>query len=443
MQNEYIIVEKSPPLCGEVALYGAKNAVLVIMASLLLTSGKSILRNVPRSADVLDMIKLLTDLGAKIEFDEEQHVLKIDTSKVVCYEVLPDVMAKMRASILVMGPLLARFGITKVALPGGCSLGARPIDMHLKGFKKMGVTIKEDESFLEAQAISSNNQSRRIILEYPSVGATENLIMFAAGFPGETTIVNAALEPEVLDFIEVLKKMGAHIFFESAATVRICGVTCLRPVVHDVVPDRLEAGALLLAAALTKGDINLPTMRAYDMDCFLEKLSDMGHVIHNGDNGRGVRFIAHSSTRSVHFKTGPHPCFPTDLQAPMMVAQCVAQGTSVVEETVFENRMMHVDQLQKMGADISLDKNVATVRGVKSLRGCDVQARDIRGSCALVLAGLIAEGTTRISGISHWRRGYDSLEKKLQSLGACISIVGDEDYIPSKTSLRSTKSIEK
>ena len=423
MSNEYILVKQSLSLAGQSCLVGAKNAVLPIMASLILTQGKNILQNVPNSEDVRQMIKLLSDLGAVVVFKPEANYLEVDTTNLSSFDVKQEIMNKMRASILVMGPLLAKFGKANVAMPGGCLIGARPIDFHLKGFKKMGVNIEENGYYLNAH-IDNKSRANRLILEYPSVGATENLVMLAVLSQGTTEIINAALEPEVLDFLDVLTEMGAKIIFRPPATILVEGVANLKAINHKIIPDRLEAGALLLAASITGGRINLPEARADHMDLFLEKLTEMGHIINIGQNNVGVELIATKHPIAVSFKTGPFPGFPTDLQAPMMAVQCLADGTSYIEETVFENRLLHVTELEKMGASIKVNGSKVIVEGVKELKGIPVVATDIRASCALVLAGLVANGDTQISGINHWRRGYDKLEDKLTKLGANIVILG-------------------
>ncbi len=430
MTNGYLLLEQSTELSGQISLVGAKNAVLVIIASLILTDGVSTLTNVPDSADVWQMIRLLEQLGASIDFNVAHKKLIVDTSRINRYEVSPEIMNKMRASILVMGPLLARFGKAIVALPGGCLIGARPIDYHLQGFSKMGVTFDTAHGKLSASRKDSSNKPShaRIIFEYPSVGATENIMMFATHFHGETIIINAALEPEVIDLIDVLKKMGAHISSENGATIKIIGGHTLRPINHSIIPDRLEAGALLLAASITGGTIHLPEARPDHMDIFLEKLREMGHQIITSldtDNHlfSGIKLIATQRPKAINFKTGPYPGFPTDLQAPMMTALCLADGTSLVEETVFENRLIHAQELGKMGAQISVQGARATIRGVEALYGCEVIASDIRASCGLVLAGLRAYGQTKITGLHHWKRGYDRFENKLQQLGATIQVI--------------------
>ena len=416
--NEHMIIEQSAKLSGTTTLFGAKNAVLVIMASTILTSGKSIFYNVPASTDVLHMISLLESLGAYVIFNRAEHILYIDSTCITKWRVCPDIMKKMRASILVMGPLLARFGKAEIALPGGCLIGARPIDYHINNFKRLGTTISSEHNYLKVN--SKNLQPKTIVLEYPSVGATENIVMIATCIKGTTTIINAALEPEVLDLIHVLKQMGAHIEVQAPATIIICGGRSLYPVEHEIVPDRLEAGALFLAAAITGGEITLRNARARDMDVFLLKLEQMGHRIEIDENGITLR--ACQEPQAVSFKTSPYPGFPTDLQAPMMAAQCLAQGKAVIEETVFENRLVHVRELQKMGAQIDVDHTKAIVTGVDELYGASVIASDIRASCALALAGLAAKGTTIMTGLHHWRRGYEHLETKLNQLGATIQV---------------------
>lgn len=432
MSNGYLLVKKSPPLSGTVELVGAKNAVLVIITSLILTNGVSVLENVPNSADVLLMITLMKDLGAIITFDPEKKRLTVDTKNINGFEVKQDIMNKMRASILVAGPLLARFGKAKVAFPGGCLIGARPIDYHLSGFKKMGALTETHDCFINLTISPSQEIQKltRLVLEYPSVGATENLMMLATLNKGVTEIVNAAIEPEVLDLIDILTKMGAKIDCSQGQIIRINGVEKLNPVHHTIIPDRIEAGAILLAAAITGGSVSIPSARADHMDIFLEKLKEMGHQIITGTHAtedkphQGITLTATKMPQAVSFKTGPYPCFPTDIQAPMMAALCLANGTSQIEETVYENRLLHIKELQKMGAQITRDGNTkATIRGVDALYGAEVIATDIRASCALVLAGLVAQGQTKITGIHHWRRGYDKLEHKLAAMGALIEVI--------------------
>ncbi|HVX00636.1 MAG TPA: UDP-N-acetylglucosamine 1-carboxyvinyltransferase [Candidatus Babeliaceae bacterium] len=419
MVNNYLIIEQSRPLVGQGILAGAKNAVLVIMASLLLTRGSSRLHNVPNSDDVFQMIDLLKHLGVSVSFDSNSGVLDIDTSSLEHCVVHPDSMKRMRASILVLGPLLARYGYAKFVQPGGCVLGIRPIDFHLKAFIKMGIKLEQEGDLLLAQV--DKLKPGKFVLEYPSVGATENILMAAVLTPGVTRIINAALEPEVFDLISVLRKMGACITLNHPATIEIEGVNELRPIDHEIMVDRLEAGTILLAVAVTKGSITIPQAPAYSMEVFLEKLNEMGHSVEIGAQGVGVSLRAAANPKAVSFKTMPYPGFPTDLQAPMMVAQCLASGVSVIHETVFENRLVHVRELQKMGANITTDGTTAYVKGVDELQGTQVVATDIRACAALLIAGLAARGKTVMSGIRHLRRGYQGLESKLRALGATIA----------------------
>ncbi len=420
MSSGYILVEKSQPLVGQVSLSGAKNAVLAIMVSLLLVRGKSILRNVPAIADVYDMIKILQSLGVVVEFDAEKNIVEVDTTQ-LCYESLDhQAVRKFRASFLIFGPLLAQFKNVKVAMPGGDAIGARPIDYHMKNFKKLGAQVYQDQDFL--YGVAQNLQPQRLVLDYPSVGATENLLMALVLTPGESWIVNAALEPEVLDLISVLQKMGAEVDVMPPAMIRIRGVQKLDPIDHTVIFDRLEAASILIAGAITKGDIFIPDADVFNLELFLMKLEEMGHQIIVGKDGKGVRLISSQNPQAVSFKTGPFPGFPTDMQALMMAAQAVATGSCNVVETVFENRFLHVPEMNKLGAKIQASGHFATMQGVSTqLQGADVKATDIRAACALVLLGLSAEGQTKVyDGVHHWKRGYETLDEKLRLLGAKI-----------------------
>lgn len=414
----YLAIEQSLGLEGEVTLSGAKNAVLVIMTSLILVKGVSILRNVPASDDVLQMIGLLTSLGAEVSFDQHANILEVDTNHLEGYRVKPEIMKKMRASVLVMGPLLARFGKVEIAFPGGDVIGERPVDYHVKNFEKMGVVVEQHGDLLTAYV--QHLQHRNLLLEYPSVGATENLMMLAVLTAGTTRIINAALEPEVFNLIDTLRKMGAHISLEIPATIVIEGVDELKPVDQTIIFDRLEAGALLLAGAITGGYVRLPEAPAHEMGLFLMKLQEMGHTILIGKDGIGVKIKATKNPRAVSIRTAPYPGYPTDQQPPLMAALTLAQGVSVVKETVYENRLIHARELVKMGAQIETHYDTATIRGVEELYGTHVIASDIRASCSLALAGLVAKGTTTISGVYHWKRGYQALENKLRALGASI-----------------------
>lgn len=420
MQQEYIVVKKSQPLSGKVSLIGAKNAILPVMASLLLTRGVSTISNVPAITDVRHMITALQSIGAVVVFDESAGLLTVDTSNLHSVSVDKESMKQLRASILLVGPLLARFLQADVSLPGGCTIGARPIDYHLKNFKKMGVQIHEsgDTLLLRASAL----QPQKFVLDYPSVGATENILMSCVLMQGKSSIVNAAIEPEVLDLIDILQKMGAQITVKAPATIEVMGVKELHPVQHTIINDRLEAGALLLAAAVTKGSVEITSPCASMLEVFLMKLEEMGHSVQVTPDD-GIRFVATQYPQAVSFKTGPYPSFPTDLQALMMVAQALAAGQSEAVETVFENRFLHVPYLKKMGANMEALGQKATILGVEEFVGGDVVATDIRASCALVLAGLVAQGQTKISGTHHWHRGYESLDQKLRDLGAQLEII--------------------
>jgi len=384
------------------------------------------LHNVPASADVFEMMHLLEQLGATVFFDTEKKQLFVDTTKLHAWAIDGHTMHKTRTSILAMGPLLARFGRAEIGgFPGGDAIGKRPIDYHLNNFAKMGVVIEQKDECLYAHA--DKLAGTRLVLEYPSVGATENIIMAATMAQGTTHIINAACEPEVFDLIAALTKMGAKIKVDAPATITIEGVEKLQPIEHTIMVDRLEAGSLLIAAAATGGNIYIPNADAYVLDVFLLKLSQMGHAITVGEHGKGIHLKSISHARAISFKTDSYPGFPTDLQAPMMALQCIAQGISIIEETVFENRFHHAHELIKMGAAIKIEHNKAIITGAESLCGAQVAAADIRASMALVIAGLVAEGITIITGLHHWKRGYDALEKKLQKLGAKISIHEEDD----------------
>jgi len=421
VSSGYVFIKKSGPLVGEVSLSGGKNAVLAIMASLLLTRGKSTLLNVPAIADVYQMIMVLESLGAQVQFDAEKNILEVDTTHVENHPLAQESVKKFRASLLVFGPLLARFKSVKIAMPGGDAIGARPIDYHIKNFRKMNADVYQDNEFL--YATTDHLQSQRFVLDYPSVGTTENLMMALVLVEGESWIVNAALEPEVLDVIAVLKKMGADIEVAPPAMIRIRGVKTLYSIRYSVMYDRLEAGSLLIAGAISKGDVFIPQADGNAMELFLMKLEEMGNKITVGADGLGVRLQATTKPKAVSFKTGPYPGFPTDLQALMMAAQVTASGSCEVVETVFENRFLHVPEMNKLGAKIQASGHYAKLTGVSELIGAEVIATDIRAACALALTGLAAQGETRVlEGSHHWRRGYETLDEKLRLLGANIEL---------------------
>jgi len=421
MSSRYLEMQSSPPLSGTVHVNGAKNAVLAMMTSLLLTRGKSLLHNVPVLTDVHYMCDVLRSLGAYVTFDTENNQLLVDTTHVDKFHVSADLMRKMRASVLVMGPLLARFGEAQLAFPGGDLIAARPIDFHSTNLQKMGARVMQEEDVLYVEA-PRGLRNALCVLEYPSVGATENIMMAASLTPGITRIVNAALEPEVLDVMNALRAMGARIAILPPSTIEIEGVSTLNAIEYSVMPDRLEAGSLLLAAAMTGGSITIANAQSNVMDVFLYKLEQMGHHITCDISGVGITLQATNAPQAVSFTTDTYPGFPTDLQAPMMAAQCVAQGESIIYETVYENRLIHVRELQKMGAQIKIVGDRAYITGVDQLFGTTLIASDIRASCALVLAGLVAQGVTHVSGVDHWQRGYQNLEHKLAMLGARIML---------------------
>ena len=349
-------------------------------------------------------------------------MVRIDTSDVNNVEATYDLVKTMRASVLVLGPLLARHGRARVSLPGGCAIGARPIDQHLKGLKALGADIRLEHGYVEAKA--KQLKGARINFDMPTVGGTEHLMMAAALAKGETLLENAAREPEIIDLAEMLNKMGAQVEGAGTDTIRINGVTSLAPVTHAVMPDRIEAGTFMVAAAITGGDIRIRNMKLEHLDALVFKLQDAGVEIINRDNV--VRVKGPKRPKSVNIKTRPYPGFPTDMQAQFMALMCLADGASVVSENIFENRFMHVSELLRFGADILVEGNSATVKGVKKLSGAPVMATDLRASASLILAGLAADNTTEVSRIYHLDRGYESIEKKLAGLGADIQRVRED-----------------
>lgn len=409
------MVEKSPPLNGRVRISGAKNAALPILAASLLGTEDIILEDVPKLKDVKVICEVLESLGAKVE-NLEDGVIKINSANVNKYETQYELMSKMRASFLVMGPLLTRLGKTKNSLPGGCAIGTRPIDLHLKGFKALGATIDVDHGNISAYA--DKLVGDKIYLDFPSVGATENIMMAAVMAEGETIIDNAAMEPEIVDLSNFLNKLGADIKGAGTSTIRIKGVTKLGGARHTIIPDRIEAGTFMVAAAISGGDVIVENIITSHIKPVIAKLKEAGcEVMENGDS---VRVIGTKDLKAIDIKTMPYPGFPTDMQAQFMALMSVCKGTSVCIETVFENRFMHVDELKRMGADIKIDGRSAIIQGVDNLTSAPVKASDLRAGAALVLAGLISEGTTEIDNIYHIDRGYDGIEDKFSKLGAKI-----------------------
>ncbi len=409
-----LIIKGGKRLAGDVTVSGSKNASLPIFISTILAPGVNEISNVPFLRDINTTIKVLEQLGARVEGNG--NVVRIDTGPVANYEATYDLVKTMRASVLVLGPLLARFGKARVSLPGGCAIGARPINLHLKGLAAMGADINLTHGYVEAKA--RRLKGARINFDIATVGGTEHLMMAAATAKGETLLENAAREPEIVDLADVLVKMGARIEGAGTDTIRIKGVEGLFPAAHRVIPDRIEAGTFMIAAAITGGDVRIHDMRLEHLDALVFKLQDAGVEIANKDNV--VRVKGPRKIRSVNIKTRPYPGFPTDMQAQFMTLMCLADSASVVSENIFENRFMHVSELLRFGADIVIEGNTATIKGVKKLSGAPVMATDLRASASLVLAGLAADNTTEVSRIYHLDRGYEALEKKLAGLGADI-----------------------
>ena len=409
-----LIIKGGKRLTGDVTVSGSKNAALPIFISTILAPGTHEIHNVPFLRDINTTIKVLESLGSSIEGNG--NVVRIDNSGLSGHEATYDLVKTMRASVLVLGPLLARFGKARVSLPGGCAIGARPINLHLKGLEALGAEIILEHGYVEARA--RRLRGARINFDISTVGGTEHLMMAAATAKGETILENAAREPEIPELADVLTKMGAKIEGAGTDTIRIIGVSELQPVTHSVMPDRIEAGTFMTAAAITGGDIRIHNMRPDHLDALVFKLQDAGVEITHKDNV--LRVKGPRRIRSVNIKTRPYPGFPTDMQAQMMALMTVAEGTSVISENIFENRFMHVSELLRFGADIIIEGNSATVKGVKKLSGAPVMATDLRASASLILAGLAADNTTEISRIYHLDRGYEAIEKKLAGLGADI-----------------------
>ncbi|MEA5082913.1 MAG: UDP-N-acetylglucosamine 1-carboxyvinyltransferase [Lachnospiraceae bacterium] len=410
------IISKSPALSGKVEISGAKNAVLPILCACILTEKECILNSVPPLMDVYAMMDILKSLGVKVDYDNVKQVAKIKAEKVARTKEEYEMAGKLRASFLVMGPLLARRQKAKLPLPGGCQIGTRPVDLHLKGFTALGAKIKQEHGFVMARC--RRLTGTHIYLDFPSVGATENIMMAAVMADGVTVIENAAVEPEIVDLAEFLNKMGAKITDYGKSTITIKGVKNLKGAKHTVIPDRIEAGTFMVAAAITGGDILLTNAVPDHLGAITSKLKEANVDIE--ELPRGVRVCAKGELLAFDLKTMPFPGFPTDLQAVFMSLSTVAKGTSVITETVFENRFMHAGELIRMGADIKTDGRIAVIDGVKKLTATQVKATDLRAGAALVLAAMAAEGETEISDIFHVDRGYCSLEEKLKSLGAQI-----------------------
>lgn len=416
---EKFVVKKSKPLEGTVRINGAKNAVLPIMAATLLTGEKCTLENVPNLRDVKVMGEVLNHFGAVVNRDKNKKTVDIEISEITVTESPYELIQKMRASFFVMGPLLAREGRARISLPGGCAIGARPVDLHLKGFAALGAEITHGKGFIEAKADELVGDS--IYLDFPSVGATENIMMAATMAKGETTIENAAQEPEIIDLANFLSKMGANIRGAGTDTIRINGVKQLKGTIHEIIPDRIETGTFMVAAAITKGDITVENVMPSHVKPVIAKLRETGAEVIVGEDD--IRVIGKEANKPVDITTLPYPGFPTDMQAQFMVLMTLLGGTSLVVETVFENRFMHVSELSRLGANIKIEGHSAIVEGVNTLDGAEVMATDLRAGAALVLAGLVAEDETHVNKIFHIDRGYEGFAEKLTKLGAVIDRV--------------------
>lgn len=402
------------PLSGETEIYGAKNAALPILAATVMAEDTCFIKGVPDLEDVKVMMDILRALGAQVE--RVGDVVTVHPKNIASTNVPSDLMRKMRSSIFLMGPLLARFGEVRISKPGGCVIGQRPIDFHLRGMRALGAEIEEEHGYI--RCVSNRLFGTSIILDFPSVGATENLIMAAALSDGLTVIENAAREPEIVDLADFLNRCGANIEGAGEDKIFIQGVHHLHGAEHKIIPDRIVAGTLLVAAAATKGRITVTNACPSHLGALLSKLRESGvRVKAEGDI---IQVESFSPMQAVDVRTAPYPGFPTDLQAPLMAALTTAQGASLIRESVFEARFKHVNELARMGADVSVDFQTAVVRGVSRLSGASVEATDLRGGASLVIAGLMAEGTTRVEGLHHVDRGYQELDVYLRDLGADI-----------------------
>ncbi|PQD96133.1 UDP-N-acetylglucosamine 1-carboxyvinyltransferase [Pradoshia eiseniae] len=418
---EKIIVRGGNRLEGTVRVEGAKNAVLPVLAATLLASeGKSVLRDVPELSDVYTINEVIRNLNTEVTFSN--NTVTVDASKPLFDEAPFEYVRKMRASVLVMGSLLARNGKARVALPGGCAIGSRPIDQHLKGFEAMGAKVKVGNGFIEAE-VDGRLKGAKIYLDFPSVGATENIMMAAALADGVTIIENVAKEPEIVDLANYLNKMGAKVKGAGTATIRIEGVDKLYGAEHHIIPDRIEAGTFMVAAAITGGNVLVQGAVLEHLSSLVAKMEEMGIIVQEEKDG--LRVIGPDIMKAVDIKTMPHPGFPTDMQSQMMALLLRAKGTSMITETVFENRFMHVEEFRRMNADIKIDGRSVIISGDANLQGAEVSATDLRAAAALILSGLVAEGVTRVTELKHLDRGYVNFHGKLAALGADIERINE------------------
>ncbi len=417
-----LVLHGGKKLSGRVSISGSKNATLPLMAATLLARGHYTIENIPVLRDINTMKQLLESIGVQVNF--ENHRMRIDSTDYGELEAPYELVKKMRASIYVLGPLLARNGYAKVSLPGGCAWGPRPVNFHLDGLRKMGATLTLTQGYIEARA--KRLKGATITFDIPSVGATGNLMMAATLAEGQTIIENAAMEPEIANLAEFLNAMGARI--SGIGTNRLCieGVRNLSPANGTVIPDRIEAGTFLVAGAITQGDVCVEQVRPEHVTAILSKLEDAGFAVEiKGDT---IRLVADTRAKAVNVSTAVYPGFPTDMQAQWMALMSVAEGTSVITDTIYLDRFAHVPELARLGANIHLDANVATVHGVAELQGATVMSTDLRASASLILAGLVAKGRTDVLRIYHIDRGYEAIEKKLQALGADIRRVRTEEF---------------
>jgi UDP-N-acetylglucosamine 1-carboxyvinyltransferase len=412
-----IVVTGGVPLEGEVRISGAKNAVLPILCATLLADGPVDIGNVPHLHDVVTTIKLLRELGAAVEHDVDNGHVRVDARSVNSHVAPYELVKTMRASVLVLGPLLARYGAAEVSLPGGCAIGSRPVDQHIKGMQALGAEVSVEHGFIKAKA--ERLKGGRVVFDMVSVGATENVLMAAALADGVSVLENAAMEPEIVDLADCLIAMGAKIEGAGSNRITVHGVERLHGGRHDVVADRIETGTFLVAAAMTGGRIVARSARPETLDAVIDKLTEAGADI-TVDADSITLDMRGKRPKAVNISTAPHPGFPTDMQAQFMALNCVADGVAVITETIFENRFMHVQELHRLGADIRIEGHTAIVRGQSKLSGAPVMATDLRASASLILAGLVADGDTVIDRIYHLDRGYERIEAKLSALGAKI-----------------------
>jgi UDP-N-acetylglucosamine 1-carboxyvinyltransferase len=414
-----IIVARAERLKGSVKISGSKNSVLPLIAGALLTEEECKINQVPDLYDVQVMCDLVRRLGGEYKCikDGDTPSLNLKMKNIDGVSAPYELVNQMRASFLVMGPLLARFGCAKIPLPGGCAIGSRPIDLHLKGFATMGASINQERGFVESK-VNGRLKGARIYLDFPSVGATENIIMAASLAKGETVIENAATEPEIVDLANFLNKMGAKIYAAGTDTIRIEGVDSLKGVEHEVIPDRIEAGTFMVATSAVGGDVLLENVRVDHLNPIIAKLKEAGTTIY--EEKSGLRIISKERPKSLDLKTLPYPGFPTDMQAQMGSLLSIGKGTSVIVETIFENRFMHLNEIARMGANVKIEGRTAIIEGVDKLTGTQVKATDLRAGASLIISGLVAEGETEITDIEHIDRGYENIVEKFQALGVKI-----------------------